>query len=238
MARIRSFQTIKRPSVVEEIIESFKQALIHGELRPGQRLPSEAELAQQLGVGRTALREAMKMLEALGVVNIQQGDGTHIVDEPSPSLLNPLVFAIMLEAGMGAELLELRSLVQVGYCQLAAQKATPEDLERVAEAAQAWESYARRTDRDVDRLTELDLDFHYAILYATHSPLVIKIGRTVEELFFASIRSTVSKIEGLEWGIEGHRHILQAIRDGDPEAVRQAVVASLDYWGKEVSVHL
>jgi len=238
MTKIRSFQTIKRPSVVEEIIENFKQGLIHGELSPGQRLPSEAELMQQMGVGRTALREAMKMLEALGVVHIQQGDGTHITDKPSPTSLNPLVFAIMLEAGVNTELLELRSLIQAGYCQLAAQKATPEDWDRIEEAAEVWESYAHSPRRDIDRLTNLDLNFHFAIIDATHNCLVIKIGRAVEELFFASIHATLSKMEGLEQGIEGHRRIIRALHTGDPETVRQAVVDSLAYWGKEMGACL
>ena len=71
------------------------------------------------------------MLEALGVVDIKRGDGTYIVDRPSPALLSPLVFAIMLEAGMGSELLELRVIIEVGYCQLAAEKATPEDWQKI-----------------------------------------------------------------------------------------------------------
>jgi GntR family transcriptional regulator, transcriptional repressor for pyruvate dehydrogenase complex len=228
------FPILRRPSVVEAIIEHFKAGLIRGELKPGQRLPSEAELGRQYGVGRSAVREAMKTLEALGVVEIQQGNGTYIVEYASSKLLNPLVFAIMLEAGMTGELLELRSLIQVGYCQLAAQNATEADWRHIERAAEAWDSYARNPGRDIEQLTHLDLDFHYSILDATHNPLVIKIGRCVEELFFASIRTTLSQIEGLEWGIEGHRRIMTALRTGDPETVRRAVVASLDYWGEEV----
>ena len=96
-AKTTPFQTLTRPKAVEDIVETFKQAIIHGDLQPGQRLPSEAELSQQLGVGRGTVREAMKMLEALGVVNIKRGDGTYITDKPSPTLLSPLMFAIMLE---------------------------------------------------------------------------------------------------------------------------------------------
>jgi GntR family transcriptional repressor for pyruvate dehydrogenase complex len=233
-----SFRAINRASVVERIIQTFEHALVQGELNPGQRLPSESELTEQLGVGRTALREAMKMLEALGVVRIQQGDGTYIADSPSPTLLNPLIFAILLEAETGIEFLELRLLVQAGYCQLAARKASTEDWEQIEEAAQAWEACARQPDRDVDRLTQLDLDFHFAILEATHNPLVIRIGRTIEELFLTWIHTTLSKIEGLEWGIEGHRNILQALREGDCGTIYKVVAESLTYWGKEVAADL
>lgn len=228
------FQTLPRPNAVEDIIETFKQAIIHGELQPGQRLPSEAELGQQLGVGRGTVREAMKMLEALGVVNIKRGDGTYIVDRPSSALLSPLVFAIMLEAGMGPELLELRSIIEVGYCQLASQKATQEDWDQIKKAHEAFEIYARSSEWDVDELAQRDLNFHFAILDATHNPLVIKIGRTVEELFFASIRGTLLSMADIEWSIDVHQRIVEALHDGDPQSIHQAVENSLSV----VKLHL
>ncbi|MCB0029503.1 MAG: FadR family transcriptional regulator, partial [Anaerolineales bacterium] len=122
-----TFEPLKRPNAVEDIINTFKEAILHGQLKPGQRLPSEAELCEQLGVGRGTIREAMKMLRALGVVKIQQGDGTYIADKPTASALNPLVFALLLETGSGTDLLELRALLEIGGYQLAAQKAAAED---------------------------------------------------------------------------------------------------------------
>ncbi len=231
---IQSFQPLKRENVVGDIIEAFKQAIIQGELKPGQRVPSETELREQFGVGRGAIREAMKVLEATGVVNIKQGNGTYIVDEPSPALFNPLAFAIMLEADMGQELLELRSLIQVGYCRLVAIHAMEDDWNKLNEAEGAFKTYARSPQRDVDELTKLDLDFHKALLGATHNPLVIKIGQTVEEIFFASIRATLSKMGDLEWAIESHEQIIKAIKSGDQENICNVVVASLAHWGEEI----
>jgi GntR family transcriptional regulator, transcriptional repressor for pyruvate dehydrogenase complex len=231
---IKSFQSLKRSNVVEDIIETFKQAIIQGDLRPGQRLPSEGELVQQFGVGRGTLREAMKKLEALGVVNIQRGDGTYIVDKPSSALLDPLEFALMLEARMGMDLIELRSLIEVGYFQLAAQKATEEDWMRIEAAQEAYAAYASSEGRDVDAHTRLDLNYHFSVIDATHNPLVISVAQTVEKIFFASIRRTLTKAAGWEYGIEAHRSVVQAMRGGDPEGIRRAVVESLSYWAKEV----
>lgn len=227
-----SFNSIQQPNVVEQIIETFKQSLIHGKLRPGDRLPSETELAQQLGVGRGAVREAMKVLQALGVVNIRQGDGTYIVDQPSPTLLSPLVFAVMLEAGANDELFELRYLIQVGYVELAAQKATPEDLQKIESAKAALENSLTAGAQDVNTLTQLDLEFHFAVLEATHNPLVIKIGRTVEALFFTTIGSAL--VANVNLAIEGHRRIVEALRLNDPAAIRRAVGDSLVRWKDEV----
>jgi len=227
-------QTLKRSNAVEDVINTFRAAIISGELRLGQRLPSEAVLSAQLGVGRGTVREAMKKLEAIGVVTIQPGDGTYIVDKIAPTQLSPLVFAIMLEAGTGVDLLELRSLLEVGYCQLAAQKATAADWERIEAAEEAFAAYAREPQVDAEHLTRLDLEFHFALLDATHNPLLEKIGRTVEELFFASILSTLMKMENREWGIEGHHAILEATRRADLQGIYRAVNDSLKYWADEV----
>jgi GntR family transcriptional repressor for pyruvate dehydrogenase complex len=231
---INTFQSLKRPNVVEDIIESFKQSIVQGDLRPGQRLPSETELVEQFGVGRGTLREAMKKLEALGVVVIQRGDGTYIADKPSSTLLSPLMFALMLEARVGVDLVELRSFVEVGYCQLAARRATDADWERIEEAQKAYADYARSVERDVDMHTKLDLSFHFAVIDATHNPLVISVAQTVEEIFFASIRSTLTRAAGWEYGIEAHRSVVDAMRSGNPEDIRRAVVDSLSYWAEEV----
>jgi len=231
---MKNFENIKRPKVVEEIIEAFKQKLIMGELRPGDKLPSETQLMEQFGVGRTALREALKMLSALGVIDVRQGDGTYMLDEPSCASLNPLVFALLLQAGMNNDLLELRTLLEVGYCQIAAEKATETDIASIENAANKFEALVLSPDKEIDLLTQADLEFHYSIMNATGNPLVILISRTVEELFFTSIRNTISKIEGRKWGVEGHRNIIAAIKDNDPLRIREAVIVSLERWSEDL----
>jgi len=229
-----SFDLINTRSVVDQIIENVKQALIRGDLHPGQRLPSEPELAQQLGVGRSAVREAMKVMEALGVVNIVRGSGTYITDSPSQQMISPLVFALILETGMTVEFFELRVSTQIGYCDLAARNATDEDWKQIEAAAQALEDYARQPKIDSELLTQLDLDFHYTILEATHNPLVIKIGRAVEEMFFTSIHNTLVAFNQPDWAIESHRGIIRAIRSKDLTEIRAAIDYSLLHWREEV----
>ena len=225
-----TFSNLKRKGVGEDILEAFKRALILGDLQPGHRLPSEFELAQKFGVGRSALREAMKMLSAMGVVDIKQGDGTYITSEPNPAMFRPLSFAILLQMGFTDELFEFRELIQVGYCQLAGRKATEQDLKRIEEAVEAWSSLAQSPDHTIESLVQQDLNFHYAILDATHNPFIINLGRSIEELFFASILRSISNIEGLNRGIEGHRNILNAIRSGDQEMICTVVMESLKNW--------
>lgn len=230
------FRSIRQSSVVDQIIDHFKTALINGELKAGQRLPSEGELCDQFGVGRSAIREAMKVLKALGVVTIQQGAGTYIVDEPSPVMLNPLVFAIMLEADVSGKLVELRRMIEIGYCELAAHHATDADWARIEAAEDALEDFASRDERDPEKLARLDLAFHNAILEASHNALVIRIGHAVEELYFASIRNTYRYVEGNPMrAIKYHRAIMAAIRAGDLVQIQAAVDDSLEFWKEQVA---
>lgn len=226
------FQLMKRTAVVDDIIESIKQALIKGDLHPGQRLPSESEFTEQFNVGRGTVREAMKMLSALGVVEIRRGDGTYIADKPSAAQLSPLLFSILLQRGNDKELFELRVLIEIGYCQLATDNATEEDLKQIQKAEEGWEAYVSSNNVNIDNLLQIDLNFHFALLEATHNPLVITIGRSVEELFLNCFRKSLIKKEVREWG--GHRAIIEALLKRDKESVRQAVVYSLQLYKDEV----
>jgi len=230
------FQSIQQPTVVDQIIETIKDALISGDLVPGQQLPSEPELARQLGVGRSAVREALKVLQAIGVLVSIRGSGTYIAEEPSERLLNPLSFAIMLGTDVSSELIELRVMIQIGYCELAASQATDSDWQAIEHAAQAIERLFEQENADHEELARLDLKFHYAILEATHNPLVQKIGRTVEELFFQSIRDTFKERKNVEQAIKAHRDIISALHSQDLTQIRAAIVNSLNNtpWKDEV----
>ena len=230
----RSNDALRRGSLVEEIIDAFKRDIIAARLKPGQRVPSEFELANRFLVSRGAVREAMKTLQAIGVVTIRRGDGTYIVERPSESLLNPLVFAVLLEAARPTELVELRELLEVGYCQLAAVAVTADDWAAIEAAQERFEALAAIPDCDVEELARLDLQFHYCLLDATHNPLVKKIGRAVEELYHNTIRITHLTDQGRDTGVVGHRQIVEAIHGADPETIRTRVRQSLSYFAREI----
>ncbi|MEM6281542.1 MAG: FadR/GntR family transcriptional regulator [Chloroflexota bacterium] len=230
------FQSIQQPSVVDQITQTIRDALIRGELSPGQKLPSEPELARQLGVGRSAVREALKVLQAIGVVESRRGSGTYVVEEPSDRMLNPLSFAILLGTNVSSELIELRVMIEIGYCELAASQATAADMQKIEQAARALENAVSHADHE--HLAQLDLNFHYAILEATHNPLVQKIGRAVEELFFSSISNNFKEVQNVEQAVAAHRDIITALHSHDLHQIRTAIVDSLKNtpWKDQVTV--
>lgn len=232
------FGSVKKPSVVGSVVDAITEAIVAGELRPGERLPSEPELAVSMGVGRSAVREALKVLEALGAIVIQQGSGTYVAEGPSPSILGPLVLALILNAETSRELLELRFAVQLGYFTIAARNATEADWAAIEEAAAALERITVNTDRELDHMIELDEAFHGAILDATHNPLIARIGRTVEQLFFASYRRQMTVDQQPGAAIHDHREIIDALKRSDGRDLKRITERILNDWQANHEVFL
>jgi GntR family transcriptional regulator, transcriptional repressor for pyruvate dehydrogenase complex len=223
-------ERLTRRTVVETIIASVRESLIRGDLHPGQKLPSEQQIAVQFGVGRGSVREAMKMLSALGVITIHQGDGTYIADAPSPAVLESVAFALILQSGTTTELLELREAIEIAYTELAALKLQDADIVLLESKLEAWRAYAESSDADPARLAELDLEFHDAIIAIAANPLISRIASTVEHLFFASVKRSLQAGGGFDRALAGHLDIVAALKSREPDEVRRAVRASLKHW--------
>lgn len=215
---------LKTGSLVRLIIGRIEEALINKELKPGDKLPPEAQMAKIMGVGKNSVREALRMLEALGVVEVRHGDGSYIVEGPTPESINPLVFALLIEKGSNEQIYELRLQLEPAFTTLAAQKATPEDFARLEAMV---EEFAREVEEGKSTI-EGDLSFHYTILEICRNPYLYRIGRAALQLFKASIGSSMRPDP--RNAIRDHRKILEAMLTRDPEKVRTAVVETLEGW--------
>ena len=127
-------RNLKSESVVQQVINCLTDGMISGELRPGDRLPSEPELASQLGVARTSVREATKILTYLGVLESRRSEGTFVAGGFSESMIDPMVYGIILGRGKDFDsLIELRELIEYGIMRLA--KRTPSSSLKYAAAS-------------------------------------------------------------------------------------------------------
>lgn len=216
-----------QPTIVEQVIDTIANSLIEGKLKPGQQLPSEKEMAETLGVGRNAIREATKVLQALGVVEVHHGTGTFVANDVSPHMLNPLVFALLIEANWSTELVEMRLAVELGYYVMAAKHANDDDWDKIEQTIAAMETMAKQEMVDPAAYAELDMLFHEAVLEATHNPLIIKIGRTIERMFYPALRAAFANPENHDDPLRNHRQIVDAMRSGDLNKIHAAVNISL-----------
>lgn len=219
-------QPINRESVVNIVVNKIKEKLLLGELKPGDRLPSENELSEKFGVGRPSIREAIKMLKALGVVEIRHGDGTYIANCINADAISPLIFSLILQPGRGKDLLELRHIFEVGYTRLAVERLDEEDIVNIENALKKHED-AVASGR-VEELGEREMEFHLSILNATKNPLVIRIGVTILELLEPSIERTSRTFS--ERAIEDHRRIFEAIKERDIARVEEVIRKSYELW--------
>lgn len=218
------FKPIKNTNISKQVMERIKQALLNRSLKPGDRLPTEAELCESMGVGKSSVREAVKMLEVLGVVETHQGEGTYISERIPENSLNPLVFQLLIDYGGNADIMELRKIFEPAYTVLAMEKATDQDLQKLTELCNAFEQKISLGCQQA----EDDLAFHYAVLQITRNPFVIRIGKTILQLFQASIGESMKMIPMR--ALEDHRAILKALAQRDENRVLEAVESSFTGW--------
>lgn len=222
-------ESIKPNTVVRTILNRIKEALISKEFLPGCRLPSEKEIAESFGVGKSSVREAIKMLDAVGVVESRQGEGTFICKEPKEDSLNPLIFQLIVGQGTNEDLLEFRMMYETAYTLMAMREATEEDINHIRNII---ENFEQMHNEGKEIPTNDDATFHRAILRSTHNPFVIRTGEVLIELFEVSIRNPVDFCPENS-AIDDHRRIFDALCKKDEAELRTALQKSFKGWAKQ-----
>jgi GntR family transcriptional repressor for pyruvate dehydrogenase complex len=222
------FEPIRPKKISEEIVEQIKKLIAKGELRPGDRVPSERDLATMLGVSRPSVREAIMVLEAMGFLDSRQGGGTFVRALTETSITDPLAKLVeQKDPELLRALVEVRMGLESWAAFLAAQRAEPEE---VAEMRRLYEIMAEQATRG-GWDPEVDADFHYAITAASHNSLQMHVLDSIHTLFHATIQVALMEFYRQQGHIEKllvqHREILEAIAARDPELARQKMMAHL-----------
>lgn len=224
----RSLKPLEKTSVSGYVMDLVMDYLLEGKLRPGDQLPTELEFAEKLGVGRNSVREAMKMLSSLGVIEICRGEGTFVAREISARVMNPMIMQLVFSEQTPQNLIELRILLDTAIADLATRKLRPGDIERLEAANRKLLLAHEKEVQDEAELSRLDLEFHKTLAALTRNDLVIKLGESIYTLFFASMKESLhAKPTGAH---ANHQLIIDAMATGNPELVRVAVHGSLDHW--------
>lgn len=213
----------------EVAAEQVLELIVRLGLRPGDRMPTELELARQLGTSRTVVREAVKILSALGRVRAQKGRGLYVADDEGMFGTGRWgAFFLPTDLDHVYMLFEFRRTQEMETSRLAARRATPAELRAIEEAA----ARCRRgfeTGRE-DLFNEGDDDFHTAVAAASHN-MFLQVG--VREARRLQAQSSIIGLHGSVGGhaakaVEEHEAIYEAIRAGDPEAAAQAAATHID----------
>jgi GntR family transcriptional repressor for pyruvate dehydrogenase complex len=190
-----------------------------GELKPGGRLPAERTLATKIGVSRPSVRAGLQALAAMGVVQSRHGSGTFITDGPPMLGTGPLSFMAALHGFTPEEMFEARGVLEMGAVALAAERASGDDLMRIAEEMASM--YAALEDPHTFLLH--DIKFHRAVAVASHNPILASLIEMVSAMFYERRKSNIGAPRDLRNSAEMHRVIYHALRDGQIDAARAAM---------------
>jgi GntR family transcriptional repressor for pyruvate dehydrogenase complex len=211
-------QRTRRKKLSEEVSEHILAMIDEGEVAVGGQLPTEGELVEMFNVSRTSVREAVKSLAAVGVLEIRPGMGTFVVGaRPGPLRTLPGHRSRPLDKSDLLELLEFRRIFEPEAAALAASRATPEDLDEMHRCVEELESGVAAGIRPPE-----DLGFHLALARATKNGAVVDVSSLTIRFY----EQDVYMPDDLD--VEGHREIYEAIKNGDPDAARQAMSAHLE----------
>lgn len=220
-----SFQPIKIKKIYEEIVEQLKEMISNGELKPGQKLPSERDMAESLGVSRASVREALTTLEAIGILDIRPGEGTFVRETSVSATFAPLAMVLEMEQNPGGQLMEVRRVLETEMAALAAQRATEEDLNNIQTILNHM-----KTAKTISQAVEADLRFHFSIAEATHNTILLRIMNTVADLMHNTFRVQREELfadNGAEI-ISEHEAIYNAIRDRNSETAKSKMLQHID----------
>jgi GntR family transcriptional repressor for pyruvate dehydrogenase complex len=229
------YTEIQHGRLYEKIVDQIENRILKGDLEPGDKLPPEPELAKQFSVSRTAIREAMKALSQKGLIVVQPGRGTFVIDSTSSAMRNSIDLFVKIGSIDGiVDLVEVREILEPEIAAMAADRATPSQITDMVEAVEAMD----RALNDPHAFIEADLDFHLALAKATHNTLIpILIDSLVDLLREHRVRAA-SVVGGIERSQPFHKKILEAVRNQDANLARETMRNHLVQTRNEIEFSL
>lgn len=224
------YQGVRMPPAVDRVIVRVRDLLLSRRLRPGDKLPSEGELAELLEVSRGSVREAMKVLSSYGVVVVRAGDGTYVSTHTQGSLFDPVLFQMLLSSPDRQALSELRQMLEAGMVPLLVAHAEAADVAALRDAVARTAALVAAGSTDADALTAADRAFHQALGRASHNPLVERIYALVMDFLEPTVRDTYVSSRSGDSALRLHGAIVAALDAGDAAGLHAAVQASIAAW--------
>jgi len=210
-ALVEKVRPITHPNLVLETLARLAQ--IVAQASPGTRLPTERELCQLLGVSRSTLREAVRVLSFLGALQVRQGAGTYVARAGDTELEKLLAIGLVLERCSMSEVIEARRILEVQAVRLAAERRQPEDLEKIEAALEQMAA----TGNDPQAAAAHDLRYHILLAEASHNRVISHLLNGLRPLLEIWIGRAVNSPETVREILKEHRAVYEAVRDQDPD---------------------
>ncbi len=219
-----------KESAVDSVVNRFRDLIMQRKLKPGDQIPNESVLAEGMGVSRGSVREAMKILAALGVVEIRRGNGTYVSGEIGRSMLDPFLLRLMMNDYDSRQMAEFREMIELDVARAILRNKSAEGIMAMGEAIKRMEGVPAEEGVEEARWAELDLAFHRAMGKATGNVLIEQLYEFVLQFFEPTIRQTYRHPGNRAHALDIHKHIYNAAANGDEKALLDAVTTSIEEW--------
>jgi DNA-binding FadR family transcriptional regulator len=212
-------------TLVDQVVHEIRHMILTGMIEPGGFLPTRKDLATRFGVGLSTVHEAIQALSAVGMLASRPGKGTWVREDALDVMIHPEVVRTRLGALNARQVYEARAVIEIALTEMAAERATAEDIEQIWDAMERMEASVDNTDAFV----EADLAFHLAVARAGKNELLEQFYHLSRKLIVEVIHEMVNLPSVKEGSIPYQRAIIDAIEQGDPIGARQAAVDHMAY---------
>lgn len=216
-------EPVRRSRLSHQIVLQLCGLIREGRLRPGDRLPAERDLAEQLHVSRSSLREALRTMEIAGLVESHHGGGTYVRDAVSWDAVSPLAVVLQTSSDRVGDLWEMRLIVEPEIAARAALRATDDDLAALDGLLNRQEAALDREDTSLG----IDRDFHSALAHASRNAVSVRVVELIGSMLAAGRGHFITSPARRQSALNRHREIVQAVRERRPEDARSAMLHHL-----------
>lgn len=225
--------SLAHKSVVERVVDQITNAIINGELKPGDKIPTEPELSETFGVGRNSIREAIKILEAYGVLEIKRAEGTYIRQDYNYKMLYPILYGIILQKDSHGQIVDLKKVIDIGILQVVMRAMSEEDIKKLEDIVGEMEQEIKKSRPSSISIFDIDVRFHSEITAVLDNVLLESIGYYVDKITRSSRIMAIDR--ALEQGAEEefirlHREMIDMLKEKKEEAVFKVVEEHYKYW--------
>ncbi|NLF27606.1 MAG: FadR family transcriptional regulator [Clostridiales bacterium] len=226
-------ETIKRISATEQVMETIKRCIREGKLKVGDKLPNETELAKSIGVGRSSLREGIRMLSSFGIIEIKHGDGMYVADNSAERIFGFMGYEP--DPDNISHMLGLRKVIEIGSIKIVAGRFTQEQYDYLAPLV----DQIRSAQENPEKVEEADRLFHEKIVSYTDNPLIIVIYKMMTKMLRIVFHDLMYHEEVKENAYKAHMEVLRALHRRDVEGSARALdnhLSQVNYYAHKYAL--
>lgn len=224
---------LHKDSVVNQVVKQITDSIIAGDLKPGDKLPTEPELCENFGIGRNSVREAIKILEAYGVVYIKRAEGTFVNDSYNHKMLDPMLYGILLDKNLRINIIQVRKVLDTGMLYQIISMITDEKMDKIQQEFESLKTVVLGEGVAAKQVLQADVDFHRALVESTGNPILCNMHEYVDRITTPFREKTVELVlekNQAEKFILLHQKIINLLLEKNYQNIESVLAEHYQFW--------